>query len=382
MKIDIRNNIWVIPFTIINLFLFENMGKIYALSWVNDRIRLVCYALLGILSMVFLVLYLIKYAGKAKRNSVGMTMVIYLLILSFLLVWHSNTASDIWLVCTMIPFSLIMSYYGFSECHEINRVINIQCVIFCLFWILFMYNKLFLYQAGAGKLNSIFYLVLLIPFIMCQQHAGWKMILVGLLSIAVVISLKRTAAVILVIALIVHLWIKDTGDRTRTLKIIIAIIVLAIITVAIQDRLNVDIIGKFEMMSEDGGSGRSDIYKVLFANIFNRGVERFIWGDGYYGVINIIGGTAHNDFLEVLFDFGIIGVIAYINIYVKLVKNYFQMKRKQYPYRSQYLVSIFIFLIMSLLSHVIMIPTYMMFICLFWGMILSHFNNYLVKEGQ
>lgn len=210
----------------------------------------------------------------------------------------------------------------------------------------------------------------------------WKRILISLLAIAVVISLKRTAVVIFVLALIIHLWIKDSADKMRVLKIITSLIVLAIITVIIQNKFNINIIDKFEMMADDGGSGRTDIYELLFPQIFTRGFGSFVIGDGYYGVINIIGGTAHNDFLEILFDFGVIGFIAYIYIYIVLIKNYLRMKQKQYPYRSQYLISILTFFIMSLLSHVIMIPTYMMFICLFWGMLLSHFYNFSVEEDS
>ena len=116
----------------------------------------------------------------------------------------------------------------------------------------------------------------------------------------------------------------------------------------------------------------------LMMVVFTRGLSSFIFGDGYYGVVKIVGGTAHNDFLEIFFDFGLIGFIAYINIYVVLLKNYLRMNKNKYPYRSQYLVSILTFIIM--LSHVIMIPSYMMFICLYWGMVSTHFYNYLLKE--
>ena len=268
MKINIRKNMWSVPFTIVNLFLLENMAKTYELSWTNDKIRLICYALLGILSIMFSVFYLIKHSGIVKRNSLGMTIISYLLILSFMLIFHSNLANDVSLLCTMIPFSLIMSYYGFSECYDIKKIVNIQCILFLVYWSLFMYNKLFLYQAGAGKLNSIFYLVLQLPFILSLQHMRWKRILISLLAIAVVISLKRTAVVIFVLALIIHLWIKDSADKMRVLKIITSLIVLAIITVIIQNKFNINIIDKFEMMADDGGSGRTDIYELLFFHKF------------------------------------------------------------------------------------------------------------------
>lgn len=380
MRINKRRKLCIISFAVINLFLIENMSKAYELGWVNDKIRLICYALLGILSFMFEFLYLIRHSGRVKQNSIGMAMSIYFLIMCSMLLLHSNMASDIWLVCTMIPFSLLISYFELSDNCKLEKIVNLQCMLFVLYWILFMYNKLFLHQAGAGKLNSIFYLVLQLPFILSLSNIRWKRVLVGLIAIAVVISLKRTAMVIFLLALIIYLWIKNPDDRGKLIKIIATLFLIGVITIIIQNEFNVDIIGKFETMANDGGSGRIEIYDLLLPKIFTRGLSSFIFGDGYYGVVKIVGGTAHNDFLEIFFDFGLIGFIAYINIYVVLLKNYLRMNKNKYPYRSQYLVSILTFIIMSSLSHVIMIPSYMMFICLYWGMVSTHFYNYLLKE--
>ena len=375
MKKSNKGKRWIIPFAIINVFLIENMAKAYEFSWVSDPIRLLCYAGLLCFGLIFSILHLIKKRGLVERRSIGLATSIYLIIILIMLLGHNNTASDIFLVCFMIPLSILTSYYGYMGINNIDISIDIESGIFVILWIAFIYNKLFLHQAGAGKLNSIFYLILLLPFILCIKHKLWRRCLILLLIIAAVISLKRTALLILFLGLIVYLWNRNTTDKSRMIKMFGAIIGLFIVVIIVQEKFSVDILGKFEAMSEDGGSGRADIYKVLLENLFSRSLSSFLFGDGYYAVVNLVGGTAHNDFLEIFFDFGLIGFCAYLNIYRILIKNYIQMKKIQYLHANQFLVSIICFFVMSMLSHVIMIPSYMMFICLFWGMILSDYKK-------
>lgn len=372
---------WIFPFGIINIFLIENIMKTYELSLTNDKIRLICYFLLGFISGLFVLYYLYQCKGVIVLKKVSFAIILYYITILIMLFWHSNMSSEVFLLCSMIPFAFMISYFGFLKNRNIERIIQFQCCVYILVWILFMYNKLFLYQAGAGKLNSVFYVVLLLPFILSLNNQFWVKILIGLLVIAVVISMKRTAVVIVLFGILVFLWFGKEQNKVRVLKILIALFVMLLVIMVIQNKIGVDIIGKFEAISEDGGSGRVEMYSVLFNLIFKRSPTSILIGDGYYGVINIIGETAHNDFLEILFDFGVIGFLSYLFIYYCLLRTFIKMKKQKYKYSVQFLVSIIIFTIMSMLSHVIMIPSYMMYICMFWGLVLADFENWQINRG-
>lgn len=382
MNFNFRKKVWMMPVFIINIFLIENVAKIYEFNFASDNIRLICYALLGSISIIYIPIQLYKKKGKVNKRSIGLAIVIYTFVLLCILYYHNNIIVEIFLVCFMIPFSLILSYFASGDYNELDKVINIQAMVFCIIWIMYMYNKFFLYQAGAGKINSIFYLVLLLPFILCMNNSIIKKILIMLLIIASVISLKRTAIIMFILGLIAYIWNKDKNDFVRVFHLIGILVVGLGCAIWIQNKMNINMFGKFAMVIEDGGSGRLEIYSVLMKNLFIRDIKSIVIGEGYYGVIDVIGGTAHNDFLEILYDFGLIGFAAYINLYITLIKNYILMQQKNYIYSGQFLTSILIFVFMSIFSHVIMIPTYMMFICLFWGLVLNHFNNYLLLEKE
>ena len=370
---------WLFPFGIINIFLIENLLKTYDIPFANDKIRLICYSLLGAMSGLFILYYLYQQKGIVNTKRVSFAVVIYYICTLAMLFMHSNITSEILLLCSMVPFAFFISYYGFLNSNKTEEIIRVQCIIFVVVWLLFMYNKLFLHQAGAGKLNSVFYVVLLLPFILSLDNQFWVKVLMGFMMVAVVFSMKRTAVVIVVLAVLAFLWFKDSHNRARVVKIAVALLVMLLAIVVIQNRIGIDIIGKFEAMSEDGGSGRAGMYSVLLGLVFDRSPFQFLFGDGYYAVINIIGETAHNDFLEILFDFGLFGFILYLFIYFCLLKSFISMKRLGYKYCAQFLVSIIIFGIMSMLSHVIMIPSYMMYICMFWGLILADFEQWRFK---
>ena len=238
MKKSNKGKRWIIPFAIINVFLIENMAKAYEFSWVSDPIRLLCYAGLLCFGLIFSILHLIKKRGLVERRSIGLATSIYLIIILIMLLGHNNTASDIFLVCFMIPLSILTSYYGYMGINNIDISIDIESGIFVILWIAFIYNKLFLHQAGAGKLNSIFYLILLLPFILCIKHKLWRRCLILLLIIAAVISLKRTALLILFLGLIVYLWNRNTTDKSRMIKMFGAIIGLFIVVIIVQEKFS------------------------------------------------------------------------------------------------------------------------------------------------
>ena len=72
----------------------------------------------------------------------------------------------------------------------------------------------------------------------------------------------------------------------------------------------VNVTNRFEAMNEDEGNGRLDIYSDVFVQYLDSDLFSQLFGHGYNMVSVVLKGpSAHNDFLEVLYDYGIIGFI-------------------------------------------------------------------------
>lgn len=73
---------------------------------------------------------------------------------------------------------------------------------------------------------------------------------------------------------------------------------------------------------EDKGSNRAYIWEAAFSNIFS-GTARLIYGYGPYG-ITFMRHTMHNQFVQVLLDGGLIGLLLYLNLCFELARKAFR----------------------------------------------------------
>ena len=155
-----------------------------------------------------------------------------------------------------------------------------------------------------------------------------------------------------------------------------AIIFLSFI-VYLVNYLNEDVIydrmsSRFES-DETGGSGRIDIYRSYWNILVNSSPWHWLIGQGWSGSVRVSGMsvTCHNDFLETIIDFGIIGFVLYILLYIELIRYCGTMIKNRHPYAPAMGASIAIFFVNSMVSHILIYPRYLMLFSLFWGFIVS-----------
>ena len=130
------------------------------------------------------------------------------------------------------------------------------------------------------------------------------------------------------------------------------------------------VFSRFSSISEDKGSGRDIVWRNVLDTYSKSPVLEKIIGHGHYSAIIVNRGhnidlSAHNDFLEVLFDYGIIGLILYLLLHIYLIKRLFFLKRNKSELFLPYLASYITMFIMSMVSHLILYPTYFTFLATF-----------------
>ena len=90
---------------------------------------------------------------------------------------------------------------------------------------------------------------------------------------------------------------------------------------------------RFDQTLKGNSSNRDVIYNVMW-NLwaYKSDALQLILGYGYNGTIlySGIGYFAHNDWLEILVDFGLVGLICYLNIFLGLFKLIIQNQNPSY----------------------------------------------------
>lgn len=152
------------------------------------------------------------------------------------------------------------------------------------------------------------------------QYAGLAYVMVFLL-----LAMKRGAILIGAICIVYFLWSSMRGARGNR-KFIVVTLSVAVIVVGyfyVQNLLeNSDyFLYRWEVTQEGGTSGRD----VLFSTFFNQFVNEtnpfvFLFGNGAWGTIRILHQVAHNDWLELAINQGLLGVVVYLVYLTKFYK--------------------------------------------------------------
>ena len=114
---------------------------------------------------------------------------------------------------------------------------------------------------------------------------------------------------------------KNKGTNIKSISIFIGLIVAIYWFVANNSETINHIVSRFHAIEDDEGSGRTELYDVILNSFSNSSFISQMFGHGYRSVISILDGVpAHNDFLEILYDFGIVPLTVYVIILLKFVR--------------------------------------------------------------
>lgn len=236
---------------------------------------------------------------------------------------------------------------------------------------------------ASVSLNHYFYVGLLLPFLFLIERKGLKYTLFVLGFVAALISYKRSAiifAFLLFILLIYTDFVKSASRRSGAVSGILGILLLGGVILYSYDKVdsmtNGYISQRFEQAEEDGGSGRIERYESVFKQYKELPFHNQVVGIGFDGVrlkFNLSdgalenGGSAHNDFLEMLCDFGVVGLFLYLVVVLNLVRMTRKCKRISRPLYVANVACLIVFFVMSMVSHLFLYGTYFGYLAMLWG---------------
>ena len=235
------------------------------------------------------------------------------------------------------------------------------------------------YKVGQLGNNMIFYLLTMLPWLLVAKERILRLITVLFVLGLSVVTMKRsamTACVIITVSVIFLEYVKGNPNKVRAvcLGTLLALSAFGLMFYAnaVNDGAAME---RVENLEEDEGSGRLERYKDVIRLLRDEDIHgKLLLGHGYRTVEASLGesASAHNDFLEVSYDYGIIGLIVYALIHLALIKRLLYLRKIESVYYEGYLISYMIFFIMSMVSHLIIYPTYFIFLTSYWGAIEGH----------
>lgn len=345
---------------------------------------------------VFLFALFLKRNQKLKISALFVSAVLYVIFAMGSALSNAKWELDFYTFYRflMIPYAILvfLTFYLCSERSNFGEKIILAGYFFCLALNLFTsINYLFL-GAEEAQQSDIYFSLGLFPFaVLFLKKKSIRIVTFVLQFSAVFMVDKRTAlisyAVALVLFLLINTRVKGKNKFWNTLGAIVLLIVVFtlfyVVTKYFDDKYNFRIYYRLFRLAEDGGSGRADIYQRIWDGYKQSSIMEKVFGHGMNTAGKIGGASqAHNDFLEILYDYGIINVLFVALFYVSLIINGVRLVIRKSPYAASFALSLVIGLFLAFFSYFLIYFTYVTCIMAFWGYILCMEKKRLIKKGE
>lgn len=233
-------------------------------------------------------------------------------------------------ITAILPF---FPFYYFSLRGDLSRkdLLNLFLLLLPIAILSFFFNKETLINDRWGDSENVvtntgYFFVALIPYtFLWKKNKIFSMGILMVLLYFIIQSSKRGALIVgamgLIIFIFYHLYIIKSKKIFQNLIFTISgflIVILFLYNTYINNEFLINRLAGID----EGGSGRNIIYWNLWNNWYeSNSFLRYLFGFGFVSTIlySGTGNLAHNDWLEVLTNFGLIGVVIYIGLFISII---------------------------------------------------------------
>lgn len=275
---------------------------------------------------------------------------------------------------------------GFSRTEYI--VYNIVYFVLAVFTLYLMYSRLAYNQKNVYQ-SDAYFLLCAMPLVLLLDKGSKMYIKLAPLVVCLMMAAKRTGFIGMAGGIFIYYLIdcvqkKKLEAFLKTLfKIAIVIGVFFIAYFYLEDKLGLTLLDRMETVTTDGGSGRDDIYTGVWQAIKESHLLDILFGHGLNGIQVVFGrkSGAHDDFLEIMYNYGVFALMLLIYLYIKMVTTCIKMTKSGYPGAKATGAAIVISLLMSLFSNYFVTFTQITVTATFWGIVLADWNHYQYNKS-
>ncbi len=286
--------------------------------------HIIAKVFLGILLCISTI-YFVKYLVQKERSSpflIFWTLLLFLNIIGYLVSGSiGNDLHFLLLKGVLISLLPIYPFYYFAR----QRLLSKEILVFLLLILLPIYvakffinaENILLDQFGFDVVNNISYsFVSLIPFVFFIRNRIFSSISIIIILYFVFLGAKRGAFVVGVFGSLFYLYfyLKLLFKSKNLLSLMVGLFSVIILSFAAIRLYNSnEFLVERLMSSSENTSGRDIIYSNIINEFLHSGIIRILFGYGFAASIKLGGEGlyAHNDWLELLSAFGLLGVFVY-----------------------------------------------------------------------
>ncbi|MFA6200235.1 MAG: O-antigen ligase family protein [Bacteroidales bacterium] len=328
----------------------------------------------------------IQYHSKFNNKSQGKIFVVFSFYILFLTIPYFLDEFTILSLFNFItvPFGamVFVTFYYVGLKNDFKKIKSILLFTFYIISIIFIFKRQN-YLVGAADFDTMvinsYYSLCLLPLILIFHNKKFSFLPFIVVLFLIFLSGKRVG--IITLAFLLPIYYLNFSSKIVTiikniLSLILIILAINYIYIYLNDMYGLDITYRLKNLTEDGGSGRDIIWKTINKNIWDSNIFYILFGHGYNSVYALVGNNAHNDFIQVFYEYGFIALVMYIYFYFSLFKTWFKMQKNKYPYSRNFLLSIIVALFLANFSFFIIEARIIICSSLCWGFFLADWKKF------
>lgn len=223
-----------------------------------------------------------------------------------------------------------------------------------------------------ASLNSIYYILHLIPFIFLFKNKLLKILSLIIPIYAIIISEKSTCIICLCVIML-YVFYHILKKYTLHVTMLIPIMLPVILYNDFISKKSSELYSLIKVDLDSGGNGRWELFANTINMFLDSDVVSIIFGHGVDSVSKALGLGAHNDFFEMLYCYGLIGLILMLYFWFVLYKMTQRISNGNL--RLSYSISLIVLLFSMSFSKIFLTQLGMFPIAILIGTIYSH-NKY------
>lgn len=305
--------------------------------------------------------YMIAYALLHIRK-IKMTRTLLPLILLAIWIFFSGmiNQAETWNLLVQMNMSVlwILSYLFFYDYMKRGKIEKRAILRFSRFVLLFYCGATIFYSLYALQkyghftaMNIIYYALAIFPWTLTEEK-GKKFFYICIF-IATFISLKRGAIIVLPAMYIIETLLSPGNRKDAVRKIAVLsglLLALVIAFFVVNEYTDGYMVQRFSAEELATGSGRMNYYQIALNAIQKRNFIQFIIGGGIGSSVDLLGTGVHNEWLEMLFSFGLIGLLIYMCFILGILTRTVQIYRINKRLGAVAAMSTVLYLVLSLVS--------------------------------
>ena len=299
---------------------------------------------LTLLLLLFFVVAFVAIYYKRDNKHLEKRSICYVLFSMPITIYSMAEIGDLYgpITIMLVPLAIIVGkqfykIYHTSSMPDLLLILIISPAIIGVIWVLLMSKTLDIFNLGR---DYIFSIVVFTPLVFYIKSPLLKYSLLLAILYVVILSTKRTALIAVCGSAIVYIMIHlHELKRMKFKPVLLGITIFTCILLFIGSNLTSESTKEainitFERMSnlsDSSNEEREFIYATILLKIANSSLPSIIFGHGYNAVTkDIFGHPAHNDYLEITYDYGVVAAFFYVLLLLSFLIKFFKNQNVTY----------------------------------------------------